>query len=157
MSQKHELWMLYEFLEFLTPLSGHCAVHCAVIRTQRHVHQMSHPEWSRPILIVFVHNYAFLSGTNSKDATLRRVDNCTEIINPEHAQVRDRKCPSTQLTDLKFVFSGSSRYVLNFSGDLLQALQVGVCDNGRHEAVLGLDGDAHVDVRELTDEVSHPL
>lgn len=77
-------------------------------------------------------------------------------MHTEHTQVGDSKGATRELIRLQFILTGASCDVLDLCCDLLETLKVSVLDNWGHESVIGLDGNTHVDILELSNKVVHP-
>ena len=73
-SQKHELWILDELFELLSPHGSDGTIDDAMVRTESHVHQGCNLELIVGTSSVLVDNDTFLGATHSQDAGLGRVN-----------------------------------------------------------------------------------
>ena len=103
-----------------------------------------------------VGHHLLVRAADGKDARLRAVDDGRELLEAEHAEVGDGEGAAAELGRSELVLSGSSSDILDLSRDLLKTLEVDVRNGGSHEAVVSLDGEAHIDIIILSNEVSHP-
>lgn len=89
---------------------------------------------------------------DSKDTSLWRVDNGSEALNSGvHAQVGDGEGSALVLVGLELAIAGLGSKRFDLRRDGLEALAVGILDDGGHEAGGGGDGDGNVSVRVLAD------
>lgn len=154
-SEQHSLGVLDELLELLAPQRGNGSIDDPMIAAQGHIHHVDNLKLLVAVGVIVRHD--LLEGaTDGQDASLRRVDDRAEVVHAVHAEVRDGEGAALQLSRLELVLAGASGDIFDLGRNGLETLEVGVLYAGRHEAVVGLDGEAHVDVRELSDVLLLP-
>lgn len=93
-----------------------------------------------------------LEGTsNGKNTGLRRIDDSTEIVDTEHTQVGYGECASGKFIGLKLIFSSAASNILDLSRNVLETDEVSVLHTRGHKTKIGLNGEAHIHVFELSD------
>ena len=83
-------------------------------------------------------------GADGEDRDLRRVEHGDELLDAEHAEVRDREGAALHVLQRQLAVAGTADEIGAGAGDLLHAAAVGVADHGDDEAVRGRDRDADV-------------
>ena len=86
-----------------------------------------------------------LDGADGEDRDLRRVEHGDELLDAEHAEVRDRERAALQVGQRQLAVARAADEIGAGAGDLLDAAPVGVADDGDDEPVRGRD--RHADVR----------
>ena len=92
-----------------------------------------------------------------KDRRLRRVQHGHELLDPEHAEVRDRERAVGEIVPLELAFPGAADEAGPVCGDLLDRLPIGVADHRHDEPVRRGDGDADVRHGEAEDLVAREV
>ena len=92
-TSQHEGKRIFEVtFESGQPSSTNSSIHGSVIRAEGHLHGLDSLE--APLFLGSWNKFSF-SRADGKNARLRRVDDSCEVVDPEHAKVRD--CESTAL------------------------------------------------------------
>ncbi len=91
-----------------------------------------------------------------QDRGVRRVDDGVEVVDAEHAQVRDGEAAALVLLRLQLALAGARGEVLHFGGDLRQPLGVRVLDDRGQQPALDGHRDGHVGRLELQHAVAGP-
>ncbi len=86
-----------------------------------------------------------LHGADGEDRDLRRVEHGDELLDAEHAEVRDRERAALHVGQGQLAVAGAADEVRAGAGDLLHAPPVGVTDDRDDEPVRRRD--RHADVR----------
>ena len=86
-----------------------------------------------------------LDGSDREDRDLRRVEHGDELLDAEHAEVRDRERAALHVLQRQLAVAGAADEIGAGAGDLLHAAPVGVADDRHDEPVRSRDG--HADVR----------
>ncbi|PZS39412.1 MAG: hypothetical protein DLM62_08450, partial [Pseudonocardiales bacterium] len=96
------------------------------------------------------------SRPDGEDGRLGRVDDRSEVVDAEHAEVADREGTASEFLRGQLPGAGPLREHACLGGDLAQALAVCVADDRDDEPVAEGDGDAHVDPPVQNDLVAAP-
>ena len=87
---------------------------------------------------------------------MRRVDDCGEFADPEHAEVGDREGAALKLFELEFAGAGAGDEVAGLVGDRRQTLAVGLLDDRRDQPVFERHRDGDVDAVPEEDRLVAP-
>src|SRR4051794_2937650 len=82
-------------------------------------------------------NELFLTRTDGDDAGFRRIDDCRELIDAEHAKVTHRERRASELFRLELPLASTLGELFGFLGDVAHALLVGFPDDRDNESVIG--------------------
>ena len=150
--QNHLQRIFHVGLESLKPLSPNSAIHNTVITAESDSHNISALEAS----LVIGRNQLLSSPSNSKDASLRGVDDSAELVNTEASEVGDGESSSGELSGGELTFTALGGEVLDGFVDAGQTEGFNVGDEGSEETVVGVDSNVDVTGVELTNGGLHP-
>ena len=150
--QNHLQRILHVGLESLEPLSTNSPIHNTVIAAEGDSHHISSLETG----LVISRDQLLSSSPNSKDASLRGVDNSAELVDAEPSKVGDGESSSGELGGGEFTFATLGGEVLDGVVDVDEAKRFNVRDEGGEETVVGVDGDVDVAGVKLTSGLFHP-
>src|SRR5688572_16251934 len=92
-----------------------------------------------------------LDAAHSENSRLRRIDDRSELIDSEHAEVGDGERRAGVLLGCEPALPRESRKVFRFRGDLSYRFAVSVEDDGRNEPCLSRDSHSDVYPVEMPD------
>src|SRR5688500_1990986 len=127
------------------------AVHYPVVAAHGDPHSLAMDE------LAVDYDGFFFERADREDADLGRIDDRRELVDAEHAEVRDGERGARVLLWLELPLAGALRELACLTGDLAHALAVGVEDDRGDEPFL--DGDRHPDMNaiEVADLVAEPM
>jgi hypothetical protein len=100
--------------------------------------------------VITIGNNLLESTSNSKDASLRRIDDGAEIVNTEHTQVGYGESASGKFIRLELIFSSTASNILDLRRNVLETNEVSVLHTRGHESKISLNSEAHIHVFELS-------
>ena len=114
------------------------AVDRAVVAGQHQLHDR------RDLDLPVADDRLVLDRADGEDRDLRRVEDGGELLDAEHAEVRDRERPALEVRELQLVVAGPPDEVGARAGDLLHGAPVRVADDRDDEPLRRGDGDPDV-------------
>ena len=94
---------------------------------------------------------AVLDRADREDRDLRRIEDCDELLDAVHPEIRDRERPALEIGELELPVASARDEIGARRGDLLDGLPVGIADDGDDEPARRGDRDADVRRREAVD------
>ena len=118
------------------------AVDRAVVAGERDVHHR------RDVDLAVDDDGRRLHGADGQDRHLRRVEHGDELVDAEHAEVRDRERAAAHVLPRQLAVAGTADELGARARDLLHAAPVGVANHGNDEPARRRDRDADVRARD---------
>ena len=100
------------------------------------------------------HNRLILNRMQPQHRRLRQIDNRRPHQRPKHASITNRKRPPRHILNRQLIVPRLPAQPRNHLLDADELHGLGIAHHGRHQALLGGDGDADVDVVAVHDRVA---
>ena len=127
-----------ERLDVAQELGALRAVDRAMVARERHRHGRNDGQ------IAVDDGRALLDRADREDRDLRRIEDCDELLDAVHPEVRDGERPALEIGQLELPVACARHDVRAIRGDLLDGLPVGVADDGHDEPTRRRDCEADV-------------
>lgn len=143
-------------LELLEPLGTHSSIDNTVVAAHGDAHELGGLVWLTVGIRSIVGDNTLLSGSNSEDGSLGRVDDGREVVDSEHTKVRDGEGTTLVFIGGELVLTGTGSESLGVTRDGAETLEVSILDDRGNETTISAHSDADVNVVVLADSAIHP-